>query len=223
MKMSPDNYAVIGVGAFGSAVAKTLSKAGKNVIAIDVNQDKLKAISGYVSQVYRVDALNRLGLREAGVGNCPNAIIGIGKNLEASILATLECIELGVPNVISKASSADHGKILEKLGAKTVFPEVESGEKIARSLMSRANLSELPLSDDFSIISLDVNPAFCNKTISELNWRAKYGINIIAIIKDGKSNAYLGPNTVIPENSSIVLSGNNTSLDRFREVNAKGL
>lgn len=89
--------------------------------------------------------------------------------------------------------------------------------------MSRANLDILPLSEDFSIISIDVNPSFVGKSILNLNWRQKYGVNVIAIINDGKSDAAIGPETVLPPNCRVVLSGNNKALDKFREVNSKGL
>lgn len=223
IKMSSDNYGVIGVGSFGEAVARTLARAGKNVIAIDMDPKKLKDLSDEVSAVYKIDVLNREALEEAGIGTCSTVIIGIGENVEASILATLDCIEIGVPHVISKAGSKDHGKILEKLGASVVYPEDESGERIARNLMSRANLDILPLSEDFSIISIDVNPVFTGKSVLDLNWRNKYGVNVIAIICDGKSDATIGPDTVLPEQCRVVLSGSNKALDKFREVNSKGL
>lgn len=222
-KMSPDNYAVIGVGSFGGAVVRALARNGKNVIAVDFDQKKLKDISDIATSVYQANVMSKAALEEAGVGSCLTAIVGIGAKIEASILATLACIELGVPHVISKAGSKEHGKILQKLGADVVFPEDEAGERLASNLMSRANLDILPLSDDFSIISLDVNPVFFNQSIVNLNWRKKYGVNIIAIIVDDDSNATIGPDTIIPAGSRVVLSGTNKALDRFREINAKGL
>lgn len=223
VKISSDNYGVIGVGIFGAAVAKTLSEAGKNVIALDINQEKLKEVSEYVTDVYKIDALNKESLEEAGIGNCKTVVVGIGENVEASILATLDCLELGVEHVISKAGTREHGKILEKLGATAVYPEEESGERTARNLMSRANLETLPLSDDFSIISLDANPSFAGKTILELNWRNKYSVNVIAITENGELNADIRPETVVPQQCRLVLSGSNKALDKFRDFNSKGL
>ena len=147
-KMSSDNYGVIGVGYFGSAVAKTLAAAGKSVIAIDTDPVKLRDLSPYVSSVYKIDSLTKETLEDAGIGNCSTVIVGIGEHLEASILATLDCIEIGVPRVISKAGSDEHGRILEKLGAEVIFPENNAGVRLANSLISRANLDLLPLSDD---------------------------------------------------------------------------
>ncbi len=222
-RMSSDIYGVIGVGYFGSAVARTLAAAGKGVIAIDIDQAKLKDLSPYVSSVYQIESISREALEDAGIGNCATVIIGIGENIESSILATLACIEIGVPRVISKAGSKSHGKILEKLGAEVIFPEFDAGERIAMSLMSKANLDRLPISEEFSIVSLDLNPNFEGRTILDLNWRKKYNINVIAIISGKKTDATILPDTVIPQNARVVLSGSNQDLEKFRNVNAKGM
>ena len=222
-RVSSDNYGVIGVGYFGSAVARTLAASGKSVIAIDIDQSKLRDLSAEVSSVYQIDDLSKEALEDAGIGNCATVVIGIGENLEASILATLDCIEIGVPRVISKAGSQEHGKILQKLGAEVLFPEDDAGERLAMSLISKANLDMLPISEEFSIISIDLNPNFSGKTIVDLNWRKKYNINVIALIKDGKADATILPDTEIPEGARAVLAGSNQSLERFKNVNARGL
>lgn len=222
-KMSRDNYGVIGVGSFGSAVARTLAESGKNVIAIDTNPVTLRELSTVVSSVYQVRNLSKEVLEDAGIGNCTTVVVGIGENLEASILATMECIDIGVPRVVSKAGSLEHGRVLEKIGAEVIFPEFDAGVRLAQSLMSRANLDLLPLSEDYSIISLDVNPIFAGKTLLELNWRKKYGVNVVAFMDDGNVDASIGPETVIKKNIRVVLAGHNSDLERFRDVNAKGL
>lgn len=222
-KMSSDNYGVIGVGNFGSAVAKTLAASGKSVIAIDVDSVKLRELAPFVSTVYKIDSMSRETLEDAGIGNCSTVIIGIGEHLEASILATLDCIDLGVERVISKAGSAEHGKILEKLGAEVILPENDAGVRLAQNLISRANLDMLPLSDDFSIISIDLNPIFAGKTVLELNWRKKYNVNVIALINNDHANATILPETVIETGTRAVLSGTNEALEKFRDVNSKGL
>ena len=222
-RVSSDNYGVIGVGYFGSAVARTLAASGKSVIAIDIDQSKLRDLSAEVSSVYQIDDLSKEALEDAGIGNCATVVIGIGENLEASILATLDCIEIGVPRVISKAGSQEHGKILQKLGAEVIFPEDDAGERLAMSLISKANLDMLPISEEFSIISIDLNPNFSGKTIVDLNWRKKYNINVIALIKDGKADATILPDTEIPEGARAVLAGSNQSLERFKNVNARGM
>ena len=222
-RVSSDNYGVIGVGYFGSAVARTLAASGKSVIAIDIDQSKLRDLSAEVSSVYQIDDLSKEALEDAGIGNCATVVIGIGENLEASILATLDCIEIGVPRVISKAGSQEHGKILQKLGAEVIFPEDDAGGRLAMSLISKANLDMLPISEEFSIISIDLNPNFSGKTIVDLNWRKKYNINVIALIKDGKADATILPDTEIPEGARAVLAGSNQSLERFKNVNARGL
>ena len=222
-KFSSDNYGIIGVGSFGEAVIRTLAAAGKNVIAIDSEEEKLKELGPLVSEVYMMKGVSREALEDPGIGNCATVIIGIGENLKSSILATMSCLEMGVPRVISKAGSFEHGRILEKLGAEVVFPEEEAGERLARNLISHANLDMLPLSDDFSIASMDLSPVFAGKTILELDWRRKYNINVIAVIRDGRSNATITPDMVLSEGCRIVISGSNEALERFRNVNAKGM
>ncbi|MBQ0070918.1 MAG: TrkA family potassium uptake protein, partial [Spirochaetales bacterium] len=183
-----DSYAVIGVGYFGSSVASALAEAGKSVIVLDSNPQKLRALSSSVSAVFQTDAKTKEALQEAGVGGCSTAIVAIGENLEASILITLNCIDLGIPRVICKAGSPEHGKILEKLGAEVIYPETEAGKRLAVSIMSKVNIDTLPLSDTFSIISVDVNPNFEGKTVVDLNWRKKYNINVVAVIRDGQAD-----------------------------------
>ena len=222
-KMSQDNYGVIGVGSFGCAVARALAESGKSVIAIDSNPVALRELSTVVSSVYQISSLSKEALEDAGIGNCSTVVVGIGENLESSILATMECIDIGVPRVVSKAGSVEHGRILRKIGAEVIFPENDAGERLAQSLMSRANLDMLPLSEDFSIISLDLNPDFEGKTILELNWRKKYGVNVIALMENGHADATILPETVISKDCRAVLAGHNDALERFRDVNAKGL
>lgn len=222
-KFSSDNYGIIGVGSSGEAVIRTLAAAGKNVIAIDSEEEKLKELGPLVSEVYMMKGVSKEALEDSGIGNCATVIIGMGENLKSSILATMSCIEIGVPRVISKAGSFEHGRILEKLGAEVVFPEEEAGERLARKLISHANLDMLPLSEDFSIAILDLNPSFVGKTILELDWRRKFNINVIAVITEGRSCATITPDMVFPTGCRIVISGTNEALEHFRNVNAKGM
>ena len=143
VKMSSDNYGVIGAGNFGGTVARTLASLGKSVIAIDTDAVTLRELSPYVASVYQIDSLSRETLEDAGIGNCSTVIVGIGENLESSILATLGCMELGIPHVISKAGSIEHGKILEKLGAEVIFPEADAGERLARNLISSLTMMRM--------------------------------------------------------------------------------
>lgn len=218
-----DSYAIIGVGYFGSTLASTLAEAGKSVIVLDSSSDKLRNLSSIVSAVYQTDATTKEALVEAGVGNCSTVVVAIGENLEASILITLNCIELGIPKVVCKAGSLQHGKILEKLGAEVIYPESDAGRRLAVTLMSKVNINTLPLSDSFSIISVDLNPHFAGKSVIDLNWRKKYNINVVAIIRDGQANGTVLPDTMFQTGDRVVLSGSNENLKKFETVNEKGL
>lgn len=218
-----DCYGIIGVGYFGSSVARTLASSGKSVIAIDTDASKLKELSHIVSGVYQVSSLSREALEEAGIASCKVVVIGIGENLEASILATLHCLEIGVPRVVSKAGSREHGKILEKLGADVIFPEEDAGTRLAYSLMSKANLEGFAISEDFGVISVDVSPHFFGKTVLELAWRQKFNINIVAIMKCGKVSGIVLPDTLIEDGDRVVVSGAKKDLEKFSNVNSRGM
>ena len=222
-RMSSKNYGIIGAGYFGAAVAKRLAESGNDVIVLDKDEQKLNELANEVSSVFKAENITRSVLEDAGIGNCETVVIGMGENIEASILATLNCIEMGIPRVVSKAGSVDHGKILKRLGAEVVFPEEDAGERLANNLTSRINLDFLPLSDDFSIASMDLNSKFAGFSVLDLNWRKKYGINLIAIVVEGKSNAAITPDTVLPEGCKIVISGSTREIDRFKDDNAQGM
>ncbi len=221
-KKSKDNYGVIGLGRFGLAVLQALHDFGKNIIAIDKDPDRLEEVAPFVSSVYLIKSISKEAFEEAGIGDCDTVVVGFSSDVGSSVLATMNCIELGVNRVISKTRDSDHGKILEKLGAQVVFPEEESGKRLAMNLICNANLDMLVLSNDFSIISVDMNPMFAGKTILELNLRSKYNVNVIAVVNGSRTNATITPDLVLEAGCRIVLSGTVNSLEAFRAINSAG-
>ncbi|MFA6845109.1 MAG: TrkA family potassium uptake protein [Sphaerochaetaceae bacterium] len=217
----PNLFGIIGMGRFGCALALELIKAGKEVIAIDNNSAKLEGVKKDIIHVYLIDQITKDSLADAGIALCGTVIVGIGKDIESNLLATLNALELGVPRVISKAISADHGRVLEKLGAEVVLPEEDMGKRIAKSLTSTMTLDWLPVCNDFSIIELGIPQSLDNKTVIDMDLRKKFGINIIAIIHEGKADGTILPSTVLHSGDQLVVAGANTNLQQFQEANEK--
>ncbi len=211
------NFAVIGIGSFGLAVAKALIDKGKSVIAIDKDPDRLRELEESNASLYLVKDITKKALNETGIKDIDVAIIGIGTNIEASILSTIYCQEIGVGRVIAKAISEDHANILERLGAEVVYPEVDEGTRLAMTLASKFAENILPLSDEFMILEMIVPEGIANKTILELDTRRRFGVNIIAISRNGKTSANLTPETRIEKGDDIFLCGSNESLEKLQK------
>lgn len=214
-------YGIIGIGRFGLALAESLLANGKFIIAIDKDQTKLNPLKNSVNQLLNLDNLDKETLIEAGIKDCGTVIVCIGKDIEANILATLNAIEIGVPRVIAKAISNDHARVLKKIGATVVNPEVDMGIKLAKTLSAKLTLDVLPIGEDFSIIEIQLNDKFAGNTIKELDFRRKNGVNIIAIVRDNKADGDIGPDTTLQKDDILVISGNNTHISDFEKKNSK--
>ena len=209
---------IIGTGRFGMAVAEELLARGRDVIAIDKDPAMLRKLTNTNADIFVINDMSMESLMETGIQEADTVIIGIGKDIENSILATLNVIEMGVKRVIAKVISDDHAKILYKLGAEVVFPEIEIGRRTALRLCENLAEDILPLSDEFSILQMKTPDALDGKSVGEIGIRSKYGISLIAAVKDGKASGNIGPDTVLLKDETIVLSGSNKSLDRFQEI-----
>lgn len=212
-------YGVIGLGRFGTSLALELTDAGKDVIVLDIDEGKLQPLKDRIIHLYQIEQINREVLLEAGMHNCGTIIVCIGKDVESNLLATLNAIEIGVPRVIAKAMSPDHGRVLEKIGAEVVFPEVEMGARLAKSLVSKLSLDFLALKDDFSIVELELSSVFDGKTVLETDFRKKYHLNIIVVIHEDKVNGEITPDLVLHERDKIVVSGKNKAIAAFEKAN----
>ena len=209
-------FGVIGTGRFGLAVAEELLARGKYVIAIDQDQQRLKSLYETDAEVFVISDISRESLMDAGIQDADTVIVGIGKDVESSILAALNSIELGVKHVICKVISDDHAKILKKIGADVVFPEVEIGRRTAIRLCEKLAEDILPLSEEFSIIQIRTPKELDGKSVKGIKIRERFGITLIAVVKEGKANGSVGPDTVLHEDELMVLSGSNKDLDKFQ-------
>jgi trk system potassium uptake protein TrkA len=181
-------FGVIGLGRFGFYVAKTLAQAGVEVIAVDNRQERVREIGDLVTQAYVVDALDEKALEESGIFNADCVVVSIGSNIEASILTVVMLRDRGVREIIAKAINPLHGKVLERLGvSRVVYPEMEMGIKLARSMLVSGLLEEFPFAEGYSIVELKVPQDFIDRSLKELDLRNRMGITILAIKREGKA------------------------------------
>ena len=213
-------FGIIGLGRFGTALALELAKAKKRVVVLDIDEGKLGQVKDYITNAHIVSTINKEILEESGISHCGTVIVCIGKDIESNILATLHVIECEVPRVISKAMNDDHQRVLEKIGAEVILPETDSGIKLAKSLLTVRSLDFLELDDDISITEVPLSAKFDGKTIGEVNFRAKFHLNIIALTRDEKTLVEIGAETELKDLDEIVVIGKNDDISKFITVNS---
>ncbi len=221
-------FAVIGLGRFGLSVARTLAEKGYQVLAIDIKEPITQDISDEVTQAVCLDATDEKALRGVGIENVDVAIIGVGTNLEASILITLNLKEIGVKEVVCKAVNKDHKKALEKIGAtKVIQPEKEMGVRVANSLVSSSVIEHIELSDESSIVELIAPKEFIGKSLREVDVRAKFGVTVIAVKRKipsaskGKEEEIVNVSPqaedIIKKGDILVVLGPNENIDKLKK------
>ena len=202
------NIIVLGLGRFGYAVATRLAQKGAYVTAVDSNYKTVEKIASLVSSAVQADITEEVALRSLGINNYDAAIIATGSDLEASIEATLICKDSGINQVIAKASSESHARILEKIGADyIVFPEADTAERLARSLVGPNLLEIIEFSDEFSIIEVKAHKSWMGKNLIDLDFRNEYQMNVVAFERDGQMIIDFDPSLEIEENDILVLIG----------------
>ena len=180
--MKKQTFAVIGLGRFGSAMARTLTELGQDVVGIDASEERVQRHADVIRSAIQLDANDERALRTAGVQDVDVAVISIGENIEASLLAVMLVKDLGVPKIIAKAVTTLHGRILERIGVnRVIFPEREMAIRLAHSLVVANVLDYIELSRDFSIIEMPAPEEFAGKSLKELQLRNRYGLTLIAI------------------------------------------
>ena len=217
-KMKNKSYAVIGLGQFGMTVALTLAEANCDVLAIDDKDDNVQDIAEKVSYAVKADVRDPGILESLGVQNVDVAVIAVAENMEASITATMQVKELGVPFVMAKAMNSLHGRILEKIGAdKVIYPEHSMGIRVARNLLSSGFVDMFELSSDFSMAEFKIPREWIGKTLRELKVREKYNINLIGLKHGDKMNMNVAPDEVFPADCTVVAAGANSDLNKVSE------
>lgn len=211
------SFGVIGLGRFGLALAETLARSGKEVIAIDMDENKVKALRNDTEYALVMGELTKEALQEAGIQNCDTVIVCIGERIDTSILTTLNVVSLGVPKVIAKATTHEQGMILEKLGAEVVYPEHDMAVRLAKRLMTNSVLDFIMLSDEMEISELLIPDKLVGQTVIGLNLRKKRGLNIIAIKHEGKTFIDIDPDYTLSKGDIIVVIGQMKSIEQFED------
>ena len=209
------SFGVIGLGRFGSALVKTLSEAGREVVALDKDEQKVRAVRKYTDYAFVVENLNEETLEETGIQNCGAVTICIGEKMDVSILTTMVAIKMGIPHVISKANSQEHGEVLKQLGASVVYPESDMAVRIGKRLISGNLIDYISLDDDVEVRRIQVGGVLLDHTIQELDVRRTYGINIIAIERDHQTTVEFSPQYRFAQGDIVAVIGKMDKIDRF--------
>ncbi|WP_282939906.1 TrkA family potassium uptake protein [Paenibacillus sp. RC67] len=222
MSSMKKQFAVIGMGRFGSSVAKTLSDLGYEVLAIDSSEQRTQEISNIVTHVVQADSTDEEALRSLGLRNFDVVIVAIGQDIQSSILTTIILKEIGVPKVVVKAQNELHGKVVKKIGAdKVIYPERDMGQRVAHHLISSNILDYIELSDAYSIIEVQASRTLIGKNLRELDIRAKYGCNVMAIRTGSHMNIAPSAEDLIREQDVLVIVGKNEDLNHFEKTFAE--
>ncbi|WP_217585735.1 potassium channel family protein [Lentibacillus saliphilus] len=211
-------FAVIGLGRFGGSICRELSKEGMDVLAIDNDEDKINEFKNIATHAVIADSTDEASLKELGIKNIDHVIVAIGDNIQASILTTVILNDLGIKKITVKAQNDYHEKILNKIGAdQVVHPERDMGKRIAHSIISNNILDYLELSDDHSIVEVKASKQMVGKTLVELDIRANYGCNVVAIKQGRDINVSPLAEAVLKENDILIVIGADQDISRFEK------
>ena len=214
--MKKKQFVVIGLGRFGSSVAKTLYELGNDVLAIDADEEVIQEIADSVTHAVQADSTDENTLKALGISNFDVAVVTIGSNVQTSIMTALLIKELGVKNILAKAHNELHAKVLQKIGVdKVIFPERDMGVRVAHNLVATSILDYIELSPDYSIAEIISSSDWVGKSLKELNMRAKYGISVMALKRDNEINVSPLAEDIIQEGDVIVAIGGTEELNEL--------
>lgn len=219
--MKNTQYAVIGLGRFGSSLAMELLNLGHEVLGIDMDEEAVEEMSDKLTHVVVADSTEEEVIRSLGIRNFDCVVVAIGNDIQASILTAILLKDIGVKTVVAKALSELHGKVLNKIGVdRVIFPERDMGVRVAHQLVSPNLLDYIELSDEYTIAELAVPKRLAGRSLKELDPRARYGCSVVAINK--KSGVIIAPTAIdtIEERDVMVVIGTNEQIEKFEnEVN----
>ena len=212
------SYAVFGLGRYGMAVARELVESGAEGLAVDRDEEIVNAASAFIPICKCADVTDAEALRQLGIANIDVVILSMASSLEASVMAVMLCKELGVKTVIAKGASEMNCRILRRVGAdKVVFPENESGVRLAKSLLSAGFTDIIELSRDVSMLELEVRPEWVGKTLTELSLRKKYSINIVAVVKNTQISVNIDPEKPLEAGMKLIVIANVEKIKRLQK------
>ena len=209
------SYGIVGLGRFGSALATEMAASGADLLVIDHDEEKVRELRELTDNALVVHSLDKKTLSETGIQNCDVAVVCIGEHIEPSILTTLNLVDLGVKKVIAKATSAEHGEILRRLGAEVVYPERDMAIRLAKRLESSRVLDFIQLSSKINITKFAVPDKMVGKSVAETNLRAQFGLNIIAIVNGPDVLESVHPDYVFRAGDCMFVSGSEASVNEL--------
>ena len=211
-------YVVFGAGKFGGSIAVTLQQLGCDVILVDKNPELIQDLADQVSYAICADVEDTETFEELGLKNMDGAIIAITESLEASIVTTMMCHEMGIPRILAKAKNSMHEKILRKVGAhKVIYPETEMGRRVAKYLVADNFADWIELSPSFSLVEMDIPARWCGKSLVELQIREKYRVNVIGVKDGDKVKVTLDPKEPLKPGVILILVGENKDLEALQD------
>ncbi|MFC0301566.1 potassium channel family protein [Virgibacillus soli] len=211
-------FAVIGLGRFGGSICQALSREGMDVLAIDLNEDRVNEYKNIASHAVIADTTDESTLKELGIKNIDHVIVAIGDNIQASILTTVILADLGVKKITVKANNDYHEKILNKIGAHhVVHPERDMGRRIAHSIISNNILDYLELSEDHSIVEVKAGSKMIGKSLVDLDIRANYGCNVVAIKQGSNINVSPLAEELLKKDDILIVIGADKDISRFEK------
>ncbi len=212
-----NSYAVLGLGRYGYAVAKELVESGAEVLVVDFQEDVINNVVDEFPICKCADITDEDAMEQLGISNVDVVIIAVASNLETSVMATTLCKDMGVKTVIVKCANERQCKILSKIGAdKVVLPEYESGVRLAKNLLSSGFVDILELTNNVSLVEIDIKPEWVGKSLVELNLRKKYSINVIAIQQGNNVSTEIDPHQMLEQTMKLIVVANRQKLDKMR-------
>ena len=209
---------VIGLGQFGSNMAKALHGMGYEVLAVDKRMERVQEYSTEFTHVVQADATDENALRELGILNFDVVVVAIGDDMEANLLTTMQLKDLGAPYIVAMARDPLQGRLLKKIGVnRIVSPEADMANRVAYNLATTSVMDYIELSDEFSIVELAVSPDLHDKSLAESNIRAKYGLNVVAIKRGDKLIVTPQATEKLRASDTIVVVGSNEGISHMEE------
>lgn len=218
MKSTKKQYAVLGLGIFGSTVAKTLSEYDCEVLALDNDLKCVNRMADIVTQAMQCDITDIDQMRSAGVADCDVAVVGMGNHLEETVMAIINLKELGVPYIIAKAKNKRYMQIFTKVGAnRIVRPEKEMGSQIAKSLLSKNIIEMIEIDSDYSMVELETPKSWIGKTLRELDVRNRYGVNVLGVRRPDTRKLHVSPDAdyVMKDDDHLVVIADTATYAKF--------
>ena len=212
------SFIVFGIGRLGSTVAKKLYAMHNDVLAVDVNIEKIKTISEDVTTAIQADIMDADVLEDLGLSNFDCAVIAIGSSLESAIMATISCVEADVPMIIAKAPTRRYGAILKRLGAhKIIYPEVDMGVRLAKSLSDNGISDYFEISENYGVIEYEVTEDWVGETVRLLAFRSHFHVNVIAIRRDEGLIVHNIADEILQKGDAIIFFGSDEDLKEIQK------